>query len=258
MSARNRRPPEVLRAGLSRVRHEVLERLGPKGSASAYPPDFDDELIALIEHVRAYSITSPERLAALVSATRHVVRSGIPGSIVECGVWKGGSMMAVALALLDEGIDDRDLYLFDTFAGMSEPTDADVETTAASPGPTRATETWQELNEWVAVGIAEVRANLASTGYPAKRLHFVEGKVEDTLPAAAPLDIALLRLDTDWYESTAHELSHLYPRLSSGGILLIDDYGHWAGARQAVDEYLGSAPPFLHRVDYTARLAVKP
>ena len=82
--------------------------------------------------------------------------------------------------------------------------------------------------------------------------------MEDTLPAAAPDTIALLRLDTDWYESTAHELRHLYPRLSRGGILLVDDYGHWSGARKAVDEYFGADRPFLHRVDYTARLAVKP
>jgi len=224
----------------------------------ACPPDFDRELVGLIECVAPFSVTSPERIAALAGATEHVVRSGIPGALVECGVWKGGSMMAAALTLLRIGAEDRDMYLFDTFTGMSEPTDADVETSAAGPEPTRASDTWQSINDWAAVGPEEVRANLLSTGYPSARLHLVAGKVEDTLPAAAPAAISLLRLDTDWYESTAHEMRHLYPRLSRGGILLVDDYGHWSGARQAVDEFFGDHPPFLHRVDYTARLAVKP
>jgi O-methyltransferase len=83
--------------------------------------------------------------------------------------------------------------------------------------------------------------------------------VERTLPDRAPAEIALLRLDTDWYESTRHELVHLYPRLSAGGVLIVDDYGHWAGAKRAVDEYLGeqAEPLLLHRIDYTGRIAIK-
>jgi hypothetical protein len=98
-----------------------------------------------------------------------------------------------------------------------------------------------------------------ATGYPAERVHLVRGPVEETLPAAAPERLALLRLDTDWYASTRHELEHLYPRLVDGGVLIVDDYGHWQGARQAVDEYFaGTAPPpLLHRIDYTARIGVK-
>lgn len=258
MTVSARRPAEVMRRGLSRMRRVVAEGRGGPAASGTCPPDFDRELVALIERVAPFSVTSPERIASLVGATQHVVRSRIPGALVECGVWKGGSMMAAALTLLRLGADDRDLYLFDTFAGMSEPTDIDIETAAAGPAPARASDTWQSINDWAAVGNDEVRANLLSTGYPSSRLHLVEGKVEDTLPAAAPESIALLRLDTDWYESTAHELRHLYPRLSRGGILLVDDYGHWSGARRAVDEYFGHDRPFLHRVDYTARLVVKP
>ena len=106
----------------------------------------------------------------------------------------------------------------------------------------------------------EVSRNMFSTGYDRARINFVRGKVEDTLPASAPAEIALLRLDTDWYESTSHELVHLYPRLVKGGILIIDDYGHFAGAKKAVDEYFQeySIPIFFNRIDYTGRLAVKP
>ena len=101
---------------------------------------------------------------------------------------------------------------------------------------------------------------MAATGYGAARIQIVEGRVEETIPGNVPSQIALLRLDTDWYESTRHELLHLYPLLQSRGLLIIDDYGHWQGARQAVDEYFTAhaAPHFLHRVDYTARLLVKP
>ncbi len=100
---------------------------------------------------------------------------------------------------------------------------------------------------------------MASTGYPEERLHFVKGKVEETIPGDLPGKIALLRLDTDWYESTRHELEHLWPLLVPGGVLIIDDYGHWAGARRAVDEFFADRvdAPLLNRVDYTARVGVK-
>ena len=93
-----------------------------------------------------------------------------------------------------------------------------------------------------------------------KRVHLIKGMVEQTIPHDAPDQIALLRLDTDWYESTAHELKHLYPRLANRGIMIIDDYGHWQGARMAVDEFIQAQDfkPFLHRIDYTGRLIVKP
>jgi len=100
---------------------------------------------------------------------------------------------------------------------------------------------------------------MRSIAYPQSLVHFVKGRVEDTLPAQAPQRIALLRLDTDWYESTIHELRSLWDRLSIGGILIVDDYGHWAGARRAVDEFIAGlpGPPLLSRIDYSGRLAVK-
>jgi predicted O-methyltransferase YrrM len=108
--------------------------------------------------------------------------------------------------------------------------------------------------------LAEVQANMARTGFPAERTRFVQGDVGQTIPGEAPERIALLRLDTDWYESTRHELEHLYPRLQPGGVLIVDDYGHWAGAREAVDEYFAQhgIAILLNRIDYTGRIAVKP
>ena len=100
---------------------------------------------------------------------------------------------------------------------------------------------------------------MASTGYPEERLVFVEGEVQKTLPETAPEHLALLRLDTDWYQSTLHELVYLYPRLAPRGVLILDDYGSFEGARRAVDEYLAEKRIgiFLNRVDATGRLAIK-
>jgi hypothetical protein len=106
---------------------------------------------------------------------------------------------------------------------------------------------------------SRVRENVVSTGYPPNLFHFAKGRVEETLPAQAPDQLALVRLDTDWYESTRHELVHLYPRLAPGGVLIIDDYGHWDGVKRAVDEYFSAQaePLLLSRIDYAARVAVK-
>jgi hypothetical protein len=213
---------------------------------------------ALIDRVDPFTMTSLERRASLLGAIDHLVRHRVPGDIVECGVWRGGSTMLAALALMARGDTSRDLWLYDTFEGMSEPGAED----RAASGETAAAQlarTPRGEGVWCEAGLDDVKANLAATGYPAERIHFVQGKVEDTIPASLPSRIALLRLDTDWYESTRHELQHLYPLLSRNGVLVIDDYGHWQGARQAVDEYFAarSEPVYLHRVDYTARLVVR-
>jgi O-methyltransferase len=200
-------------------------------------------------------MTSVERVVALCQSIAYLENHHIPGAIVECGVWKGGSMMAVALTLQRLGISDRDLYLFDTFRGMTRPTDADVDWSGGA-----VLDDWPAPEDDVSVGAvprSEVEAALATTGYNPARIHFVEGAVEETLPESTPSSIALLRLDTDWYESTRHELRHLYPQLEVGGVLIIDDYGHLQGARKATDEYFEGRPILLGRIDYSGRLGVK-
>ena len=227
------------------------------------PPDFEPAVEDTIRRVRSYTMTTPRRIAALCDSVEYVVDRDIPGAFAECGVWRGGSMMAVALTLLRRGVTDRDLYLFDTFAGMPPPTEEDTLSMYDGYSPVkhwRKRQQDSELNSWHYVPAATVRATLESTGYPPERLHLVQGKVEQTIPEHAPDALALLRLDTDWYQSTRHEMEHLYPRLAPGGVLLLDDYGHYEGARRAVDEYLDAHDErlLLTRVDYTGRVAVKP
>ncbi|HYD46915.1 MAG TPA: TylF/MycF/NovP-related O-methyltransferase, partial [Terriglobales bacterium] len=212
--------------------------------------------------VEPYTCTSLARVAALIRAVRYLVRYRIPGALVECGVWRGGSMMAVALTLIDENATDRDLYLFDTFEGMTPATEKDLRADGVPAQRLLATtpKLENEFNVWCFASEAEVRQNLARTGYPPERIHLVKGRVEETLPYRPGLEIALLRLDTDWYDSTMHELTHLYPRLSTGGVLIVDDYGDWQGARDATDEYLRNHPEFpilLFPIDRTGRIAIK-
>jgi hypothetical protein len=222
--------------------------------------DADPAFFPLYERCRSYTMTSVERLYALYQATRYVVSSGIEGDVVETGVWKGGSCMLVAETLLGLG-DCRRILLFDTFAGHPRP---DAERDVDLWG-NRAIADWErqrideQSSEWASVSLEQVRGNLGRTGYPAERLVFVKGMVEETLAHNLPERVALLRLDTDWYESTRVALAQLYPRLSPGGLLIVDDYGHYRGQRQAVDEYFDATGdrPLLHRIDYSCRVAVK-
>jgi O-methyltransferase len=247
-------PRLVLRRG-AREEH-------PDGTASSahgrLPLDFDDRDSELYERVSAHTMTPPARIYALARAVEYVVRRNVPGALVECGVWRGGSMMAAALTLLRLGTTDRDLYLFDTFAGMTPAGPEDVKL-GGDPAADLLVTAERDSDLRAEAGLDVVREAMLGVGYPPERIHFVEGPVEETLPAAAPPQIALLRLDTDWYASTKHELVHLYPRLSDGGVLIVDDYGFWRGARQAVDEYLAEEQLtlLLNRVDNSARLAIK-
>jgi O-methyltransferase len=220
--------------------------------------DLDEVSRSIIRRVRPFTLTSLERLAAVVESVRYVVKHKIPGDFVECGVWRGGSSMAAALTLKELGDTSRTIYLYDTFEGMSEPTEKDRLADGTSAAAILAADK-PGTGFWCYASLEDVQQNVRTTGYPEDKLVYVKGRVEDTIPARIPEKIALLRLDTDWYESTRHELEHLYPRLALHGVLLIDDYGHWQGARTAVDEYFAkrSTPLLLQRVDYTGRAAVK-
>lgn len=219
-----------------------------------FPPDFTADEIEIIRAVLPYTKTNRYRIQSLIHAVNYLEANSVPGAIVECGVYKGGSMLAVAKALLQLGKTERELFLFDTYEGMGEPCEKDV-----SYKGLVAVEERKVRQEWSKCTLEAVQAVFCTVPYPQEKLHYVKGFVEDTVPEKAPDTIALLRLDTDWYESTKHELEHLYPRLVTGGVLIIDDYGHWAGARQATDEFFAkqSNTCFLHRIDYSARIAVK-
>lgn len=225
-----------------------------------FPMDFEKSDIDIIRRVKDYTMTSPERIVSLIRAVQYIVNNNIPGEIVECGVWKGGSMMAVAMTLLSMNAADKNLYLFDTYEGMTDPGNIDISCRGDKATELlRKTKKDEEAYIWAYSPLEKVKSNVLNVGYDAQKIHFIKGKVEETIPDKSPAMISLLRLDTDWYESTQHELTHLYPRLTPGGIIIIDDYGHWQGAKRAMDEYIhdNNIRLFLSRIDYTGRIGIK-
>ncbi len=232
-------------------------------------PDWylEDAVFASIwKQVSPYTMTSVERGFALYNAVKFISEKNVPGNIVESGVWRGGSSMLIALTLMKLNDTDRDLYLFDTYEGMPEPQVVDVDLYGKSAK--------QQLNDacsknkdeaiWAYAELDDVVNNMGKTGYPENKVHFIKGDVCQTAPQTVTRPLSLLRLDTDWYASTKAELRHFYPRLNQNGVLILDDYGHWQGARKAVDEFLlakekaGFQPLYLQPIDYTGRLAIKP
>jgi O-methyltransferase len=234
---------------LKRIINRTGHRLA-RTRTDGLPLDFSDDDACLVETVSPYTMTSPEAIRHLRDCVHYVSARGIPGAFVECGVWKGGSSMVAAITFKELG-DHRDVYLIDAFdLPIPPPMDLDTE-----HGGNRvfggATET---KPYWAAVTAKAVAGHMKLTAYPENHVHIVKGLIADVVPYRTPDSISVLRLDTDTYESTIHNLRHLYPRLSDGGILILDDYGSHAGIRQAVSEYFNdpTTAPLIQRVDASA------
>ena len=226
--------------------HRIIPELGADGEA-------------LLGAARGLSMTAPVAQWELIQAIRYIEGNGIPGDIVECGVWRGGNLVIAGLLRQRMGFD-RQIWAFDTFAGMTAPSAEDFKPAEDLDVAEKfATLDHGDHNEWCLASEAEVLKNFEER-VGNRDLRTVKGPVEDTLRKAEnlPERIAILRLDTDFYESTRAEMEILYPRLVSGGVLIVDDYGEWAGARQAVDEYFAGQPVWLHYVTHTVRLMIKP
>ncbi len=224
--------------------------------------DAEPRFHEIYKRCRPFTMTSIERLYSLYKAVEYLAAAEIPGDFVECGVWRGGSCMLMAETLLSLGKPNRRIFMFDTFDGHPAP---DPERDIDLWGNHAYQEWRSQTNDgavkgWGRIPLDEVISNLQSTGYPGALLRFVKGMVEDTAQWNLPGKLALLRLDTDWYASTQMALQHFYPLLTPGGVLILDDYGHYQGQRQAVDEYFHAIDEHLlfHRIDYSCRVAVKP
>jgi hypothetical protein len=198
-------------------------------------------------------------------AVRYLTEQRIGGDFVECGVYRGTQVLTMAHALAEFGASDRDIYLYDTFAGMTQPTPEDFIDADRPDESYRANLTkWEEgrqpdgSNTYKFASIEEVRANVFTAPYPRERFHFVVGDVLETVRRDSHKRIAFLRLDTDWYASTKHEFECLYDSVVPGGVVVIDDYGRWQGSRQATDEFFAARPmPMLIRTGPCERLVIK-
>jgi O-methyltransferase len=216
--------------------------------------DFDYDTI---KEGLMYSMASWERLYANINSVKYLLESDITGSIVECGVWRGGSMLTMLRTLMQSPSTEREIFLYDTFSGMSRPTKEDG---AFAITKFEKLQTGIDRSDWCCAEISEVKSVINRSSYPKDLINFIEGKIEATIPQRkVPEQIALLRIDMDWHEPTLHALKYLYPKLVKGGVLILDDYGHWEGCKAAVDEYFSTnnIRLLMNRIDYTGRIAVK-
>jgi len=217
--------------------------------------DEDETFSNLFLKARDFTMTGKDAMFALYSACVYADRNAIPGAFVECGTWMGGSAILAGLTFETLGTPRR-LWLYDTFEGMTAPTDADIDVHGESAA--FYMDKFGDETGWCYASRDQVERNFAEAGLSTERTHFIEGDVMETLRCEAPDEISVLRLDTDWYESTRLELEVLYPRLAPGGVLIIDDYGYWSGSRKATDEYFANRrAPLLNRVNDQVRLCIK-
>tara|TARA_Y100000031_G_scaffold103504_1_gene113665 strand:- start:145360 stop:146136 length:777 start_codon:yes stop_codon:yes gene_type:complete len=251
MTARSYTTPRFLLRGLLRKAGLEVSKYRPRGQEK-FPEAIEQGFIDLYKKYHEFSMVKWPGLYTAYRAANYIKAHKIEGDIVECGVWKGGCTAILAEILKDEKAP-RDFYLYDTYEGMSAPTEVD----RSMSTNISANKLYHQYDEQWSVGSLDtVKQVMGETGYEPRKLHYVKGKVEDTIPKTIPKKIALLRLDTDWYESTKHELEHLYDLLVPGGVLIIDDYGSWAGSKKAVEEFFKDRPmPFMNYDAHTCNLS---
>lgn len=249
------------------MKNKILNLFGVQPTSRRHVIDeFADKLFLADEarqrdiyaQVKSRTMIGGLGILANMDAIDYLCRNKISGAIVECGVWKGGSVAAMISRLMDNNDQTRKVFLFDTFAGMTAPTEFDKK---GSVNVAKKFEDSQkgDHNEWCYSPLTTVKETISATGYPESNVSYVQGDVLKTLPETGTGEIALLRLDTDWYESTKCEMEYLYPRVVQGGVIIVDDYGAWEGARKAVDEYFAERKiyPLMFRIDQTRRMFVK-
>lgn len=222
--------------------------------------DFEIENIKIS---KMYSMTGEKRMSYLTKVINYIFQNKINGDFVECGVWQGGNLILMQ-RLIDYYNESRSIYGYDTFEGMTDPNknDIDINNQDASNlmHSERKVENADTQNIWCYSSLDTVKKNLMK--YTKKdNLKLIKGDVKISLKDTKnlPEKISLLRLDTDFYESTKIELETLFPLVVKNGVIIIDDYGHWKGQKKAVDEYMSKnkISSFLFEVDYSCRIFIK-
>lgn len=221
----------------------------------------DQDIVSSIK-VNELSMVPDEGLFATLLSCKYVIRNNIPGDFVECGVWRGGCSI-IAASTFKSNNTHKSIFLYDTFKGMTKPSQDDYAINSGELAENQYSQNQKSThNDWSFASLNDVKRNFKKFGLLDEKIHFIEGDVLLSLrnEALIPDLISVLRLDTDWYESTKIELEVLYPRLSIGGVLIIDDYGYWSGSKKAADEFFNKLPfsPCFHIIDVMGgRIAVK-
>ena len=248
--------------------HFIVKRFitPPPSTKHIYPVELTEDEKKIIDYIVDNNLTmaSRERLFATLMSCKYVLENNLDGDFVECGVWRGGNSIIAAWMFKLYNSNNK-VYLYDTFQGMTPPTEKDIELNGDKTTNERLvteelnkSESWSQ-NIWCYASLDDVRNNFSKIGLLSANVEFIQGDVLQTLNQTIPDKISVLRLDTDWYESTKKEMDVLYKRIVPKGVFMVDDYGHWGGSKKAVDEYFekNSNRPFLHYIDYTGRLGLK-
>ena len=219
---------------------------------------YDEKLIKLAGQ---YSMTPQIRMFTLLQSLRYLKSKNIVGDYVECGVWKGGNLILFKKFLEDENISNNKkikICAYDTFEGMTEPDRNDLALNNNEKASLLLKKSKKNTHIWGICSLSEVKKNLCKLTN-IDNINFIKGPVEETLEDESnlPEKISLLRLDTDWYSSTKKELEKLYDRVLSGGVIIVDDYGHWGGSKKATDEFFSDKFVWMHYVDYACRVIIK-
>ena len=206
-----------------------------------------------------FSMTGFDRMFFLIKAIEHIKNNNVKGDFVECGVWRGGNLILFQ-KMMEKLKIKKKIFAYDTFEGMTEPTVHDVMLIA---NKANAKKIWDKnpnkIIKLAECSIDQVKENYKKNTQKNKNLICIKGPVEKTLKIIKnlPKKISILRLDTDWYESTKIELDVLFPRLEKNGILIIDDYGVWKGAKKATDKYFKNKTKTMFKIDITGRFIIK-
>lgn len=236
----------------------TVSRTVPDNNAQSrrpeFPIDYEEAYIEIIKKTRGYTLTSHEKLYQLIGIVKYLIDNKISGDFVECGVWRGGSILAMIETLKLLKVDHIKIHLFDTFSVNDM-----LETTAAIEEDKPFESSGPVSLEQLSVDLESVKKLMRSTGYPQENIIFHVGRVEDTIPKSSIDSIALLRLDTDWYDSTRLQLESFYHKVENNGVVISDDYGYWEGHKKAVDEFLANnkLKPLLVRNDHACRFFIK-
>jgi O-methyltransferase len=246
----------------------LIYRIGKRlvkisGKEQILPVEFTQKEKEIFDYVinEKLTMTSPQDIVTTILCAKHAALNDMKGDFVECGVWRGGNVVAAKL-IFDEMNYKNEIYLYDTFTGMTEPSDKDINLkTDESMEDLYYIDKKEDHHDWCFSSIEEVKNNITKAGIGLDSVKFIKGDVLETLKDEnnLPQNISILRLDTDWYDSTKIELEVLYPRLISNGFLIVDDYGHWEGQKRAVDEYFKNIKkPFMNIIDPpSSRILIK-
>ncbi len=215
-------------ADMATGKYVVDEATGKYVLLESAPADAEQKYAGGIWPSRAHTMIGVPRLINIKQCVEEVLIKGVPGDLIETGVWRGGASIFMRAILKVHGVTDRNVWVADSFEGLPEP---DLEN---FPQDGKF-----ELHKYevLAVSLKEVTSNFQRYGLLDDQVRFLKGWFKDTLPEAPIERLAVMRLDGDLYESTMDALINLYPKLSVGGYVIIDDYGALDVCNQAVDEF---------------------